>query len=738
MPEKLKIMHIISGGDKGGAKTHMFALLDELCKIADVTVVCLMKGVFYEEILERDVRTVLLEQRTRFDFSVKKKLERMIVTEGFDIVNAHGARANFIAMFLNQKKLGIPVITTVHSDPLLDFDTITKKLFFTNINIMALNRLDYKIAVTDSLHDLLVERGYEPNNIRTVRNGMDFETEEAYCSKEEFAERFNIPYDPSKVYFGIAARLVHVKGIDQFIKIAARVLKKTDDARFVIIGEGEDEPMLKELARELGVADKIYFLGFVKEVYDFLNFVDVNMLTSLSEGFPYSILEGAKAKKATVTTAVGGIPLLIRDGENGYMFESGNVDEATGKLLDLIENRDKITEFGEKIYVDAKRDFSNKTLANNYYASYESFIRKFNRKKKYDILLSGYYGFNNFGDDMVARTLITELKKHDPKLEIAVLSNNPRSTAVSLGVDSMERYDLIKLSRMIKNSDVYAYGGGTLLTDITSRKSLQYYTAALMYAKRKGLKTAIIANGLGPFVHKSSEKAVKKILDKVDVLAFRDNHSFEYSKQLCEGITPNLTADLALLFEPSSEAMKKTKRFLDTNKIAAKEYFIVSLREWRSLPRDYTTTVAAACDYIAEKYNLVPVFVPLQPSKDTRISEEVASKTKAKCVVAHDINDVDSVCALIKDAGFTFAMRLHPLIYSYSASIPFLGLSYDEKVSSFIKEVDRDDYLDVADITLEPLKAMIDKAFSDSNNHDSLDEMKQRSKKNIELLAKLL
>ncbi len=738
MSKKLKIMHIISGGDKGGAKTHMFALLDELCKIADVTVVCLMKGVFYEEILERDVRTVLLEQHTRFDFSVKTKLEKMIIKEGFDIVNAHGARANFIAMFLNQKKLGIPVITTVHSDPLLDFDTITKKLFFTNINILALKRLDYKIAVTDSLHDLLIERGYAPNNIRTVRNGMDFETEEIHGTKEEFAARFNIPYDPSKVYFGIAARLVHVKGVDQFVRIAAKVLEKTDDARFVIIGEGEDEPMLKALAKELGVEDKIYFLGFVKEVYDFLNFVDVNMLTSLSEGFPYSILEGAKAKKATVTTAVGGIPLLIRDGENGYMFESGNIDEATGKLLDLIENRQKITEFGERIYVDAKRDFSNKTLANNYYASYESFIRKFNREKKYDILLSGYYGFNNFGDDMVARTLITELKKHDPKLEIAVLSNNPRSTAVSLGVDSMERYNLIKLARTIKHSDVYAYGGGTLLTDITSRKSLQYYTTTLMYAKRKGLKTAVIANGLGPFVHKSSEKSVKKILDKVDILAFRDNHSFEYSKQLCEGIKPNLTADLALLFEPSTEAMKKTQRFLSDNKLSAKDYFVVSLRDWRNIPRDYTSTVAAACDYIAEKYKLVPVFVPLQPSKDTRISEEVAAKTKARSVVAYEVNDVDNVCALIKDAGFTLAMRLHPLIYSYSASIPFLGLSYDEKVSSFIKEVDRDDYLDVCDITIEPLKKMIDKAFSDTYTHDSLDEMKQRAKKNIELLSELL
>ena len=730
-------MHIISGGDKGGAKTHMFALLDELCKIADVTVVCLMKGVFYEEILERDVRTVLLEQHTRFDFSVKKHIERMVAEEGFDIINAHGARANFIAMFLNAKKLGIPVITTVHSDPLLDFDTITKKLFFTNLNILALKKLKYKIAVTDSLHDMLIERGYRPNDVRTVRNGMDFEKEEHPCTKEEFAARFNIPYDPSKVYFGIAARLVHVKGIDQFVKIAAKVLERTDDARFVIIGEGEDEPMLKDLAKSLGIQDKVYFLGFVKEVYDFLNFVDVNMLTSLSEGFPYSILEGAKAKKATVTTAVGGIPLLIRDGENGYMFESGDIDTAADKLCDLINNRDKLIEFGEKIYVDAKRDFSNKTLAKNYYTSYLKFIDKFNRKKKYDILLSGYYGFNNFGDDMVAHTLINELKKSHPELEIGVLSKKPKTTAVTLGVDSIDRYNFLKLAKTIKQSKVYAYGGGTLLTDITSRKSLQYYTTTLIYAMRNGLKTAIVANGLGPFVHKSSENAVKKILKKVDVLAFRDNKSFEYAKSLSDENPPHLTADLALLFKSNNKNTKKINKFLSENSIEAGRYFVVSLREWKLVPNDFSSIIAQACDYISEKYGLTPIFIPLQPSKDTKISEEVCMKTKAKSVIAYSLNDIDSVCTLIKNAEFTLAMRLHPLIHSYSCAIPFLGLSYDEKVTSFIKEVGLDNHIDVNDISIDPLKEMIDKTIKTEISPERLDDMINRSKKNIELLSEL-
>lgn len=736
--KKLKVMHIISGGDKGGAKTHMFALLDELCRIADVTVVCLMKGVFYEEILERNVKTILVEQHTRLDFTVCKKIERMIRDGGFDIVNAHGARANFIAMFLNQKKLGIPVITTVHSDPLLDFDTITKKLFFTNLNILALKRLTYKIAVTDSLHDVLIERGYGPNTIRTVRNGMDFEKEETPCSKQAFAERFNIPYEPDKVYFGIAARLVHVKGIDLFIKIAAKVLEKTDDARFVIIGEGEDEPMLKDLAKELGIADKVYFLGFVKEVYDFLNFVDVNMLTSLSEGFPYSILEGAKAKKATVATAVGGIPLLIRDGENGYLFESGDSSTCAEKLLNLIENRELLTEFGEKIYVDAKRDFSNKTLAKNYYACYEAFIKKFNRSKKYDILLSGYYGFNNFGDDMVIRTLVTELRSSHPDLEICVLSKTPRATSVSLNVDSADRNNLLKMMKTIDKSHVYAYGGGTLLTDITSRKSLSYYTVSLQYANSKGLKTAILANGLGPFLHKKSENNVKKLLKKVDILAFRDKKSFKYAKELCPGIDPKLTADLALLFEPSEKAKENIHLFLQENQLDAKNYFVVSLREWKNVPKNFISIISTACDYISEKYNMQPVFIPLQPSKDRRICDEVAKRSTVSSVVAHTINNVDDVCALINGASFTLAMRLHPLIYSYSAAIPFLGLAYDEKVSSFIKEVEREEYIDVADITLESLKKAIDDSFSSKYSPDCLEEMKKRAKGNISILSELI
>ncbi len=377
----MKVLHIISGGDSGGAKTHMFTMLDELCKIADVTVVCLMRGVFYEEILQRDVRTLLFEQKSRMDFSVCKKISELIADEGIDIVNAHGARANFVAMQLNSKKLGVPVVTTVHSDPLLDFDSFAKKLIFTNLNRLALKKIKYKIAVSDAFRDMLISRGDRPENVLTVYNGISFDDEPTHILKKAFAEKFNIPYDETKVYIGIAARFNRVKGVDIFLRSAAEVLKKTDSVRFVIIGEGEDEALLKSLAAELNIADKVYFLGFVREIYDFLNFIDINMLTSLSESFPYSLLEGAKAKKATVASAVGGIPHMIIDSETGYLFPSGDHKACADKLMLLINDPDKVKALGDALYSKASKEFSNKALAENYLKNYESFIEKFNNTK---------------------------------------------------------------------------------------------------------------------------------------------------------------------------------------------------------------------------------------------------------------------------------------------------------------------------------------------------------------------
>lgn len=732
----MKIMHIISGGDKGGAKTHMFALLDELCKMADVTVVCLMRGVFYEEIIERDVRTVLLEQNNRMDFSVCRKIEKMAIDEKFDIINVHGARANVIAMRLNKRRLNIPIVTTVHSDPLLDFDGFIKRSVFMNLNLVALKRLKYKIAVSDYIYDMLTERGYMPNDIRTVYNGMDFRTEEEHISKEEFARKYNIPYDPENVYMGVAARFSHVKGVDIFIKSAAKVLKKTDKARFVIIGEGEDETKLKALAKDLGIADKVYFLGFVKEIYDFFNFIDINMLTSRSEGFPYCLLEGAKAHKATIATAIGGIAQLIIEGETGLLFESENTSECAEKILYLINNRDRIEELGEAIYRKASSEFSNEALAKAYLTNYKTFIKKYRRKKKYDILLSGYYGFDNFGDDLVLMLLVDRLRKEIPDIEIVALAKNPSNAMRRYKINCKHRYRPMAVKKAIEESYNYINGGGTLLTDVTSRRSLGYYCFMLKYAKKKGLRTMLLGSGIGPFVNQSGAEQAHDALSCTDIIALRDSNSLDIIEQLGLGDKAVPTADMAFLLSPEANANRITSKIMKENSLKENNYFIVALREWKYNSPDFERSVAATCDHLARKYSLTPVFIPVQPEKDLAISRLTASyMTTPAVIINRPEHNLTLLPGLSVGARFTLSMRLHPIICSFVYARPVIALSYDAKVSGFVEENNAGLCIKVEDVTEDRLKSLADglDTFNPNTNKESVDILKTQAKKNIDI-----
>jgi Asp/Glu/hydantoin racemase len=127
----MKVLHVISGGDTGGAKTSVINLLKALKEIVTVKLVCFIEAEFAEAARENGIDVVILEQSSRLDFSVVSKLTDMIVEDGYDIVNCHGARANYICSKMSHK-IKVPFITTIHSDYLHDFDNnIYKKNIFT-------------------------------------------------------------------------------------------------------------------------------------------------------------------------------------------------------------------------------------------------------------------------------------------------------------------------------------------------------------------------------------------------------------------------------------------------------------------------------------------------------------------------------------------------------------------------------------------------------------------------------
>lgn len=369
----MKVLHLISGGDTGGAKTHIISLLKGLNKSIETKIICFIKGNFYEEALEANIKIEVYEQKSRSDLSIVARLAEEIQTNEYDVVHCHGARANFVAMFL-KGKIRIPIITTIHSDYRLDFkDNFYKKILYTALNSFALNRFDYYIAISDFLKKMLVERGYKKDRVFVAYNGIDIDKKYQY-DRQEFFRKHNIEDRYSSIV-GIVARLDKVKNHETFIIAADKVINKREDILFLIAGIGNREKHLKELVENLGLKENVKFLGHLKDTYSFYNIIDINTLTSLSESFPYVILEGAIMKTPIISTDVGGINKLVKNGHNGYLFDAKDIKFLSSKILELADDKDKLLTLGQNLYDDVVRNYSYDSMAARHLDIYNEIIK---------------------------------------------------------------------------------------------------------------------------------------------------------------------------------------------------------------------------------------------------------------------------------------------------------------------------------------------------------------------------
>ncbi|CAG7590620.1 N-acetyl-alpha-D-glucosaminyl L-malate synthase [Peptoniphilus tyrrelliae] len=376
-----KVLHLISGGDTGGAKTHIFTLMKGLSGKVDTKIICFIKDTFYDEAKERGIDIEVYPQEKRWDLSVVSKLSDEIKNGKYDLVHAHGARANFICMFL-KKKINVPMVTTVHSDYMLDFkDSFYKNLIYTSLNKMSLKKFDHYICVSDNFKKMLVDRGFDKNKIHVLYNGIDIDEKTLYIPKTAFLEKYKINYN-GEFLVGIAARLDKVKDHETFIKACKETLEINPDIIFLIAGDGDEKKKLEEMAKSFGIEKNIYFLGFVRDKYSFFNAIDINVLTSISESFPYVILEAARLSVPTVSTKTGGIPEIIKDDYTGYLFPIGNYKSLSRYILDLYDKRDKLKELGDNIKREVVERYSHLSMGER-------------QKEIYDEILMGGKNENN-------------------------------------------------------------------------------------------------------------------------------------------------------------------------------------------------------------------------------------------------------------------------------------------------------------------------------------------------------
>ena len=709
----MKVIHLISGGDSGGAKTHVHSLLQNLTRTIDVTMVCFMEGPFAQEARELGIRTVVLPGRNLL--RTYRTLKRMIREEGYEIIHCHGARGNMMGALL-RRATGLPVVTTVHSDYRLDYlGRPFSRLSYGTINTIALRLLDYRIGVSDAMTDLLISRGFDPDRLFTIYNGLDFTPRTPAIGREEYWRSVGLEADEHSVVVGIAARLNPVKDIATLVRGFAIAHQTCPKLRLLIAGDGEQMDMLKKLSAELGVERQVCFAGWITDTDSFYHAIDINTLTSLSETFPYSLTEGARASLPTVASRVGGVPYLIEHGVHGLLFEAGDAQALARHLVILARDPDLRAHMGQRLYQRARQDFSLESTLERQLTIYRTILRRQERKKNLKgrrdgALVCGAYGRGNAGDDAILEAIVTELRQIDPDLPIWVLSRNPDATRLTYRVNSIYTFAFPRFLRRMGKTRLYINGGGSLMQDVTSHRSLWFYLFTISAAKRLGCQVMMYGCGIGPIHSPANRRRAAKVLQKsVDAITLRDTHSREELEDM--GVTnPEiiLSADPTVILPAAPEQV--VDGILESQGIDPRGRYIgFALRPWPGF-EEKAALFGAAADYAYEKYGLTPVFLPIERRLDVGAARLAAQHMKAPHYILPETGSSDHTIGLFARMQVVVSMRLHALVFAAGQGVPLVGVVYDQKISSFLSYIGQDLYTDLDAVTVEALRAHIDAA----------------------------
>ncbi len=269
--------------------------------------------------------------------------------------------------------------------------------------------------------------------------------------------------------------------------------------------------------------------------------------------------------------------------------------------------------------------------------------------------LGGYYGYKNTGDEAILMAIVRELKARGESP--LVLSARPRETFERYAVDAAHRYLPWALLAAFRRMDRFLLGGGGLLQDRTSRRSLAYYLGLLALARRMKRPATVFNVSLGP-LSPEGERRVARALQGVP-LVVRDRRSFAYARRL--GLAPRLGADPALLLPPP--------------KVAGEPGLVILVPRYGVNPRPLVSA-----SYRLAKLGYEPFVLAFQPGLDEATLENFDHLPKELT------GDPKRALYLIASASFVISARLHGMVLAAAAGTPFAGINYDPKVEAFAEE----------------------------------------------------
>ncbi len=301
------------------------------------------------------------------------------------------------------------------------------------------------------------------------------------------------------------------------------------------------------------------------------------------------------------------------------------------------------------------------------------------------IVISGYYGFDNIGDELVLQEIIRQIRQLHAPVELTILSADPETTEKKYQVKAVNRWSLLQVLKAVAGSDILISGGGSLLQDTTSKNGILYYLGIIFSGQIFSKKVMILSQGIGPVSHKRNRNLVRRLLSKVDYLSVRDKESMTCLKEMGIKREIVLSADPVFLLEKKESGTEALWQELEID--PDKKLIIIALRQW-----DHDPEVVAAVETFSRTFSEEDYQVRYAAMHHPQDLDFLKEYVEPKKLINRKINEEEMV-SLIAGSEIVIGMRLHALIIAASQEKDFLAISYDPKVTVLDKECYGDEIL---------------------------------------------
>jgi len=370
----MKIFHVIDSAGLYGAEIMLLNLAEEQRKLGhDPVIASIGEKGEYVKPLEAEARlrgteVVTFRMHNGPNFLGAWRILHYAHTQGFHVLHTHGYKGDILLGFIPRAIRRIPLISTIHG--WTNTERISKMRIYEYIDALSLKYMDAVCVVNQTmcnhahLERLQGRMHYIPNGIPPLQSTTLLPEDEIteFCQ-----EGFTV------VSIG---RLSREKGYDYLIKAFALFLKSAVDARLLIIGDGPERNKLEGMVHDLGLTGKVLLPGYRREAWRYLFHCQVYVVSSLSEGLPITLLEAMQAEIPIVTTAVGGIPQVLKDRYSGHLVSPSDPLELSLAIHEILHDNLHAQDMASKAKVIVNAEYSSAAMAHNYLNLYRRVTRQ--------------------------------------------------------------------------------------------------------------------------------------------------------------------------------------------------------------------------------------------------------------------------------------------------------------------------------------------------------------------------